>query len=62
MITVIIPSKGRDTLKRSLLSLIHQTNPNWICFVVLDDVEIKNKIEDDRIIYYTSPKSGNGIN
>lgn len=62
MISVIIPSKGRDTLKRALLSLIHQTNPNWICFVVLDGVEIKNKIEDDRIIYYTSPKSGNGIN
>jgi glycosyltransferase involved in cell wall biosynthesis len=62
MITVIIPSKGRDTLKRSLRSLLFQTNPNWICFVVLDGIEINDKINDDRIIYYSSPKAGNGLN
>ena len=62
MITVIIPSKGRNTLKRALSSLIFQTNPNWICFVILDGVEINDKINDDRIIYYSSPKAGNGLN
>jgi glycosyltransferase involved in cell wall biosynthesis len=62
MITVIIPSKGRNSLKRALSSLIFQTNPNWICFVILDGVEINDKIIDDRIIYYSSPKAGNGLN
>lgn len=62
MVTVIIPSKGRSTLKRSLTSLIYQTNPNWICYVIFDGVEIKDYISDDRIIYYSSPKVGNNIN
>lgn len=62
MITVIIPSKGRGTLKRALTSLVYQTNPNWVCYVILDGVEIKDSIFDDRIIYYSSPKVGNGIN
>ena len=49
MITVIIPSKGRGTLKLALSSLIFQTNPNWICFVVLDGIEINDKINDDKL-------------
>lgn len=36
MITVILPSFARDTLNRSLYSLIHQTNPNWKCQLGLD--------------------------
>ena len=62
MITVIIPSKGRSTLSRALTSLIYQTNPNWTCYVIFDGVEIKDYVTDSRIIYYSSPKSGNGIN
>lgn len=62
MITVIIPSKGRSTLSRALTSLIYQTNPNWTCYVIFDGVEIKDYVNDSRIIYYSSPKSGNGIN
>jgi|APGre2960657468_1045069.scaffolds.fasta_scaffold71508_2 glycosyltransferase involved in cell wall biosynthesis len=36
MITVILPSFARDTLNRSLQSLINQTNPNWSCQLGLD--------------------------
>lgn len=36
MITVILPSFCRDTLNRSLYSLIRQTNPNWRCELGLD--------------------------
>ncbi len=55
MITVIIPSIGRDTLLRSLNSLIDQTNPNWKCLVGFDGI-VKNSlsynlIEDPRINY-----------
>ena len=62
MITVIIPSKGRDTLKLALSSLIFQTNPKWTCIVVLDGVEYNDKIDDHRIIYYSINKLGNDIN
>jgi glycosyltransferase involved in cell wall biosynthesis len=36
MITVILPSYCRDTLNRSLQSLLSQTNPNWVCQLGLD--------------------------
>jgi glycosyltransferase involved in cell wall biosynthesis len=36
MITVILPSFCRDTLNRSLHSLLTQTNPNWQCQLGLD--------------------------
>jgi len=36
MITVILPSYARDTLNRSLQSLLNQTNPNWVCQLGLD--------------------------
>jgi glycosyltransferase involved in cell wall biosynthesis len=62
MITVIIPSKGRDSLNLALSSLIFQTNPNWTCIVVLDGVEYNNKLDDPRIIYYSINKIGNDVN
>ena len=62
MITVVIPSKGRNSLNRAISSLICQTDPNWRCVVVLDGADYKNKIDDYRIIYCTIPKTGNGKN
>lgn len=65
MITVITPSKGRETLKYSLFSLLQQTNPNWRCIVAFDNVD-KNQlslIEDERIDYiFLNRKVGDGAN
>ena len=65
MITVIIPSKGRDRLKFSLHSLLSQNNQNWKCIVAFDNVnksEVK-LLEDERIKYIFLPaKHGDGNN
>jgi len=38
-ITFIIPSINRDTLRRSILSLLNQTNDNWKCIIIYDGVD-----------------------
>lgn len=65
MITVIIPSKGRDRLKFSLLSLLTQSYKDWKCIVAFDNVEKDSVqlIEDSRINYIFLPaKTGDGNN
>mgnify|MGYP003339850864 CR=1 FL=1 len=65
MITIIIPSKGRERLKFSLYSLLTQTNADWKCIVAFDNVDQKDVdlIEDDRIKYIFLPaKHGDGNN
>lgn len=62
MITVIIPSKGRSSLNRAINSLIHQTNPFWNCYVILDGIDVSNKLDDHRVLYYEIPKLGNNNN
>lgn len=37
-VTFIVPTIGRDTLKRALESLVAQTNPNWNAIVISDGV------------------------
>lgn len=65
MITVIIPSKGRDRLKFSLLSLLTQNYKDWKCIVAFDNVD-KNSVDlinDSRIEYIFLPaKTGDGNN
>lgn len=67
MITVIIPSKGRESLNAALISLKQQTNPMWRCIVSFDGV-LKEElpiqpISDNRIIHYYIPaKIGDGFN
>ena len=65
MITVIIPSKGRERLKFSLLSLLTQNYKDWKCIVAFDNVD-KNSVEtinDSRIDYiYLPAKTGDGNN
>jgi glycosyltransferase involved in cell wall biosynthesis len=64
MITFVVPSIGRPTLKRSLESLINQKNKNWKCIVGFDGIseESVNKdllLDDLRINYlYFNEKIG----
>lgn len=56
MIDFIVPSIGRNTITRSLNSLISQTNPDWNCYVGFDgmkesDVDKNLLLEDNRIHY-----------
>lgn len=57
MITFIIPSLNRITLKRTINSLLVQTNPNWKCIVIFDGVE-GSKFEDERIKTISINKTG----
>ena len=66
-ITFIIPTIGRTTLKRSILSIINQTVKEWNAIIVfdglepnIDDIQIKS---DSRIkIVKTPKKQGKNIN
>jgi glycosyltransferase involved in cell wall biosynthesis len=59
MITFIVPSIGRDTLGRTLQSLIQQTDPEWTCMVVMDGVDIPHDLPtDERIKYMRIEKTG----
>ena len=56
-ITFIIPSINRDTLGRSIDSLIRQTNPNWECIIIFDGVD-GIEFDDERIKIIRSEKLG----
>ena len=62
LITFIIPSIGRNTLGRTLNSLMQQTVGSWKAIVVFDGVDINLPIKDNRISYYKIPKVGIGNN
>jgi glycosyltransferase involved in cell wall biosynthesis len=49
MVTFIVPSLNRPTINNAIDSIIKQTNPNWKCIVVYDEVE-GQKFNDERII------------
>lgn len=58
-ITFIIPSIGRDTLSRTLDSLLAQTIPKWNAIVVFDGIQPSIESPDPRIQLMTTPKKGN---
>lgn len=64
MITFVIPSIGRSTLRRSLESIIKQKNENWKCIVGFDgigedSIDKELLVEDPRIDYlYFNDKIG----
>jgi glycosyltransferase involved in cell wall biosynthesis len=67
LITFIIPTIGRDTLSKSIYSLINQTKNKWHAIVIFDG--IKNNIIDNTILLdkrikfiELDEKKGNGIN
>ena len=57
-ITFIIPSVGRPTLIRTLVSLQNLTIPYWKAIVVFDGVDGVDRIDDNRISYISIPKTG----
>jgi glycosyltransferase involved in cell wall biosynthesis len=57
MITFIVPSLNRTTLKRTINSLLNQTNPNWKCIIIYDGVD-GDDFNDDRIKTIKIKKTG----
>ena len=57
MITFVIPSLNRPTLKRTIQSLLNQTNPNWKAIVVYDGID-GEVFDDDRIQTFKIEKLG----
>lgn len=61
-ITFIIPSVARESLNKSLNSLLKQTDNDWCAYVGFDGLtedQIKLQIiKDDRIKYFYLPKTG----
>jgi glycosyltransferase involved in cell wall biosynthesis len=47
MITFIIPTIGRETLPRTLQSLLRQTDPEWNAIVVVDGVRVPRTLPKD---------------
>ena len=39
IITFIVPSLNRETLTNSINSILNQTNPNWKCIIIYDNVD-----------------------
>jgi len=58
MLTFIIPSINRPTLKRTLESILKQTDPDWKAIVVFDGTNSKLPITDPRIKVINIPKTG----
>ena len=56
-ITFIIPSINRESITRSVNSLINQTNPNWKCIIIYDGVDGKS-FDDPRIETIKIEKTG----
>ena len=62
IITFIIPTIGRETLKNTLISLQNQTIENWKANVIFDDCNININNIDDRIKIVRCNKLGSNIN
>lgn len=56
-ITFIIPSINRESLQKTVKSLLNQTNPNWECIIIYDGVNGPS-FDDERIRTLIIPKSG----
>lgn len=61
IITFIVPTVGRDTLDRTIDSLIKQTSEKWRCIVVFDGIEPR-EFNDERIRTISSVKLGSFTN
>jgi glycosyltransferase involved in cell wall biosynthesis len=57
LVTFIIPSKGRDTLNRTLASLFNQTEQSWRAIIVADGVDIA-VAADPRVTVAKVPQTG----
>lgn len=62
-ITFIIPSIGRDTLNRTINSLLNQNIEDWYAIIVFDGIKSNlHDLCDNRIQIIEIEKCGNGIN
>jgi glycosyltransferase involved in cell wall biosynthesis len=57
IITFIIPSLNRETITRTVESLLNQTNPNWNAIILYDGV-VGTEFDDERIKTLEIPKTG----
>lgn len=57
MITFIIPSLNRPSLKKTINSLLNQTNPNWFAIIIYDGVDGLD-FNDNRIKTFKVNKIG----
>jgi glycosyltransferase involved in cell wall biosynthesis len=57
IITFVIPSLNRDTITRTVNSLLNQTNTNWRCIIVYDGVD-GTQFDDPRIKILKIEKKG----
>jgi glycosyltransferase involved in cell wall biosynthesis len=62
MITFIIPTIGRDTLEKSIESILNQTNPNWKLIIIFDGIKSTISISNPKIEIIEISKTGEGIN
>ena len=62
IITFIIPTIGRETLKNTLISLQNQTKENWKAILIFDGCDININNIDDRIKIVCCNKLGSNIN
>ncbi len=62
MITFIIPSKGRDTINKTIDSIKNQTCEDWKAIIIFDGIKKTIEIDDDRISYLEIEKTGEGRN
>ena len=62
MITFIIPTLGRPSLKKAIESIENQTNDNWKAIVVFDGIEPNISISNPKISVIKTEKAGVGQN
>jgi len=58
VVTFIVPTLGRASLRATLESLQRQTCPAWRCLVGFDGIPVQKLIDDVRIQYISLPKVG----
>lgn len=59
-VTIIVPTKGRETLRSALLSLVRQTCVDWQAIVICDGFEAADDLKDldSRIRFISCVKTG----
>lgn len=62
IVSILMPSIGRPTILRALISLLNQSNPNWVAFVGFDGCQPPVPVNDRRITYVYLDKVGGGSN
>ena len=62
IVTFIIPTIGRETLNRSIESILNQTIENWKAIIIFDGIKSNITINDERIKIIEIEKKGLYIN